>query len=401
MVSLLNDMAGELLYPVVPLYLASIGYGAIWIGLLEGFAEAVSGLTRGWFGEWSDRRGMRLPFIRTGYFLSAVCKPMLAFFASIPWAVLMRTGDRFGKGVRTGARDAMLADETAPEMRGKVFGFHRALDTTGAVIGPLLALAWLALHPGEHYRELFYYAFIPGLVSVFLLFFIREKRKKATGGMPRSPFSSFGYWKKAIPGYRRLITGVIFFMMFNSSDMFVLLLAKTVFPKGASIAGWQLTGDMLVVLLYVFYNAVYAIASYPAGMIADKLGFRSTMQTGYLCFAAAYGILAWMAAGKSHESSLLLSAFFIYGLYSAFTDGISKAWISRLCGPDEKGLAMGLFAALGSMATLIASLLAGLLWASAGPVIVFALPSAAALIVLVYLAFAMKKTELYTTKPGP
>src|SRR6187551_3233551 len=166
---MLNDIAGELLYPVLPLYMASIGYGAIWIGMLEGFAEAVAGLTKGWFGEWSDKRGRRLPFVRFGYLISALSKPMLALFASAPWALLMRSSDRLGKGVRTGARDALLAEE-AGHHKGKVFGFHRSFDTLGAVIGPVLALTWLAFHKGENYNSLFYFALIPGLLCVLLLF---------------------------------------------------------------------------------------------------------------------------------------------------------------------------------------------------------------------------------------
>lgn len=390
-VSLLNDMAGELLYPVLPLYMSSIGYGALWIGILEGFAEAVSGLTRGWFGEWSDRRGMRLPFIRWGYLLSAICKPLLAVFAAVPWAILMRTGDRLGKGVRTGARDAMLADESASETRGKVFGFHRSMDTVGAVLGPLLALIWLAYNPGAPYKLLFFYAFIPGLLSVALLFFIKEKRKAATGGIPRSPFSSFVYWKKASPDYRKLLKGILFFTFFNSSDMFILLLVKKVFEHGVDIASYHFSADMLVVSMYIFYNLFYALFAYPAGAIGDKLGFRSMMRLGYLFFALAYGGMALLATGLLSGEIILLLCFVLYGLYAACTDGISKAWVSRLCKSEEKGIALGLFASLSSMATLAASLIAGLIWSVAGPAPVFILPALAGLIALIYLTFAIHK----------
>lgn len=390
-VSMLNDMAGELLYPVLPLYMSSIGYGALWIGILEGFAEAVSGITRGWFGEWSDRKGMRLPFIRIGYFFSAVSKPMLALFASVPWAILMRTTDRFGKGIRTGARDAMLADEAAHERRGKVFGFHRAMDTFGAVLGPLIALIWLAYHPGAPYKLLFFYAFIPGLLSILLLFLIKEKRKTPTGGRPSSLFSSFAYWKKASPDYRKLLSGILFFTFFNSSDMFILLLVKKQFADGAILAGYHFTGDMLVVGMYIFYNLIYAVFSYPVGVIGDRLGFRSMMRLGYFFFVLAYGGMALLAGGIFKGEILLLISFLLYGLYSACTDGISKAWVSRLCKDEEKGTALGLFASLSSIATLCASLLAGLVWAGAGQIPVFILPAAAAFIAMIYLTFAMPK----------
>lgn len=393
LVSLLNDMAGELLYPVLPLYMSSIGYGALWIGILEGFAEAVSGLSRGWFGEWSDRKGMRLPFIRFGYLLSAISKPMLAFFAAIPWAITMRVSDRMGKGIRTGARDAMLADETAPETRGKVFGFHRAMDTAGAVLGPLIALVWLATHPDAPYKLIFFYAFIPGLLSVALLFFIREKKKEPKGGMPRSPFSSFAYWKNASAEYRKLLIGILLFTFFNSSDMFILLLVKMKFQQGAAIFGIHFTSDMLVVGMYVFYNFIYAFVSYPAGAIADKLGFSVMMRMGYLFFALAYTGMAFLSADAFNSEKILLLCFVLYGLYAACTDGVSKAWISRLCKKDEKGIAMGLFASLNSFATLGASLVAGMLWSAAGPVPVFILPAAAAVIAMIYLTFAIRKQE--------
>ncbi|HET6991054.1 MAG TPA: MFS transporter, partial [Bacteroidia bacterium] len=287
-VSLLNDIAGELLYPVLPLYMASIGYGAIWIGILEGLAEAVAGLTKGWFGEWSDKKGRRLPFVQFGYLLSALSKPLLAVFAFAPWAILMRSTDRLGKGIRTGARDAMLADQAGKENRGKIFGFHRALDTAGAVLGPSLALIWLAFHKAGNYKSLFFYAFIPGLLCVLLLFLVREKRTQAKiSGLPASPLSSFGYWRKANPEFRKLVSAIVAFTLFNSSDMFLLLLVKLIFKSGIHIGNYSVSSDMLVVGFYIFYNLVYTIFSYPAGFLSDKFGPKRMLLIGYSCFAFA------------------------------------------------------------------------------------------------------------------
>jgi MFS family permease len=393
LVSLLNDMAGELLYPVIPLYMASIGYGALWIGILEGLAEATSGLTKGWFGEWSDRKGMRLPFVQFGYLLSAICKPFLALFSNAGWAVLMRTGDRLGKGIRTGARDAMLADESHDSKRGKVYGFHRALDTTGAVIGPLLALVWLSFHRGGDYKALFYYALIPGLIAVLLLFFIKEKQKTAKEGLPSSPFSNFGYWKKSTTEYRKLLSGILIFTLFNSSDMFLLLLVKKIFANGIYINLFSgnhfISSDMLVVILYIFYNLFYATISYPAGYLSDKTGPKGMLIFGYCCFFLAYGGMAYSAMNNVSNIFLVLTLFAVYGIYSACTDGVSKAWVSRICTKEEKGIALGLFSGFSSIATLLASVIAGVIWTMAGPVSVFIIPAIAALVTAIYLTFVV------------
>lgn len=152
-VSLFTDMASEMLYPIMPIYLQQIGFSVIWIGILEGFAEAIAGLSKGYFGKLSDRSGKRVPFVQAGYALSAISKPLLALFVQPLWIFTTRTLDRLGKGIRTGARDALLSDEAKESDKGKVFGFHRALDTMGAVLGPLLALLYLHYFP-EDYRTL-------------------------------------------------------------------------------------------------------------------------------------------------------------------------------------------------------------------------------------------------------
>ena len=149
LVSLFTDIASEMLYPIMPLYLKSIGFSIIFIGILEGLAEATAGLSKGYFGNWSDNIGKRLPFIQLGYGLSALAKPLMAIFQYPLWVFSIRTLDRLGKGVRTGARDALLSDETTPEFKGRVFGFHRSLDTLGAVLGPSLAFLYLIFIPSN------------------------------------------------------------------------------------------------------------------------------------------------------------------------------------------------------------------------------------------------------------
>ena len=178
LVSLFTDMASEMLYPVMPVFLRSIGFSVLLIGILEGFAEATAGLSKSYFGRKSDKTGNRLPFVRIGYALSAISKPMMAAFVYPLWIFLARTTDRLGKGIRTAARDAMLSDECTHENKGKVFGFHRSMDTLGAVIGPAIALLFLYFYPGQ-YKLLFLLAFLPGMVAVFATLFIKEKKNKA------------------------------------------------------------------------------------------------------------------------------------------------------------------------------------------------------------------------------
>lgn len=174
LVSLFTDIASESLYPVMPVFLKSIGFSVLWIGLLEGIAEATAGLSKGYFGNLSDRMGKRLPFVRLGYALSAISKPLMAVTTFPLWIFFTRVTDRIGKGLRTAPRDAILSTEATHRTKGRVFGFHRSLDTVGAATGPLLALVFLHFYPGR-YRELFVLAFFPGLAATLLTFIIKEK----------------------------------------------------------------------------------------------------------------------------------------------------------------------------------------------------------------------------------
>ncbi len=371
LVSLFTDLASEMLYPVMPLYLQSIGFSVFLIGLLEGVAEAVAGLSKGYFGQWSDRLGRRVPFVQWGYGLSALSKPLLAVLAAPGWVFLARTLDRLGKGLRTGARDALLSDETTPANKGKVFGFHRSMDTLGAVFGPAVALLWLAARPGQ-FRPLFWWAFVPGVLAVVVAFALRE-RPAAPSGRPPQPFwAAFGYWRVAPPAYRRVVGALLVFALFNSSDAFLLLLAR---QRGVSEAG--------VIGLYIGYNAVYALSAWPLGHLADRLGPRRLLVGGLLAFAVVYGGVALARTGWAFAG-----LFALYGLYAASTEGVAKAWVSSLCARPDTGAALGTFGGLGSLAALGASLGAGAVWQLAGPGWTFGLAAGAALAVAGYLTLA-------------
>src|SRR6476620_6806931 len=222
LVSLFADMASEMLYPVVPVYLKEIGFSVFLIGVLEGVAELTAVISKGYFGKRSDEKRLRLPFVKSGYFLSSLSKPMMAVFTFPLWIFFSRTVDRLGKGLRTAPRDALLSQNATPQTKGRVFAFHRSLDTMGAVFGPVLALVYLHFFP-ERYKPLFFYAFFPGLISVLLLFLLREKKMPVTTVRGENFFSFFKYWTVAAPEYKRLVIGLLLFALINSSDIFLLL----------------------------------------------------------------------------------------------------------------------------------------------------------------------------------
>jgi len=376
LVSLFTDMASEMLYPVMPLFLQSIGYTALFIGILEGFAEAVAGLTKSYFGKRSDALGKRLPFVQLGYGLSAISKPMLAIFSFWWWIFLSRTTDRLGKGIRTGARDAMLSDECLPETRGRVFGFHRSMDTLGAVAGPALALIYLYYYP-ENYQTLFIIAFVPGLLAIACTLFMKEKKIIAAtkkGITHAGIFSFTSYWKSSPVTYKKLSAGLLLFALINSSDVFLLLKMK---ESGQD--------DTMIIAVYIFYNLVYALLSYPMGMLADKLGLKYIFSGGLLVFSIVY---AGFAVSSSLLSFMLL--FALYGLYAAATEGISKAWISSLVPKGETASAIGTFSGFQSICTLFASSCCGLLWYQFGAMATLLISAVVALIVILYISFFVK-----------
>jgi MFS family permease len=360
-------MASEMLYPVMPVFLKSIGFSVVLIGLLEGIAEATAGFSKGYFGKLSDAQGERIPFVRWGYLLSAISKPLMAVSVYPLWIFLARTVDRMGKGIRTGARDAILSAEATAETKARVFGLHRAMDTAGAFIGPSLAILFLYFYP-QRYQLLFLIAFVPGIVAVLLTFLLKEKNMGEIKSAPVSLFSFLKYWNDASPAYRKLVAGLLFFALINSSDIFLLLKLK---DGGVS--------DIQVIGVYVFYNLVYALFAYPAGWLADRWGLKKTLIIGLILFALVY-------AGMSVNGSLWWFGFlfFVYGMYAACTESIAKAWITNISKKEETATAVGTYTAFQSICTLIASASAGLAWYSLGAPTLFIITGAAAFVLVVY-----------------
>jgi MFS family permease len=384
LVSLFADVASEMLYPIIPVYLKEIGFSVLWIGILEGFVNFAAGISKGYFGKLSDEKGVRLPFVKLGYFLSAISKPMIGFFTTAFWIFSVRTLDRLGKGVRVAAKDALLSQEATKETKARVFGFNRSLDTLGATIGPAIALVFLLFYPGD-YKTLFYIAFIPGIISVAFLFFLKEKKQAVSTLEKGNFFTFFKYWKIATPEYKRLVSGLLLFALFNSSDVFLLLKTKeTIGDNDIRVFGAAFDSDTITIAAYVVYNLVWAVFSYPLGALADKIGCKKLFICGLVLFAITY-------AGFAFDPSIpvIFILFAIYGLFSAATDGVSKAWITNIAHNKNTATAIGFYTSCQSISALVASTVAGAIWSNFGSFYTFISTSAIAVVVILW--FIRKK----------
>ena len=375
-VSLFTDTASEMLYPIMPIYLKSIGFSIVLIGILEGVAEATAGLSKGYFGKLSDNTKRRVPFVQLGYAFSAISKPMMAVFIYPFWIFFARTMDRFGKGIRTGARDAILSDEATPATKGKVFGFHRAMDTLGAVLGPSFALLYLYFHP-ENYKTLFFIAFIPGVLAVLASFYLKEKKHTVQEKKSTTFFSFLHYWKTSTPDYRKLLIGLLAFTLFNSSDVFLLLKIK---QSGLN--------DEMVIGVYIFYNLIYALFSFPAGMLADRIGLKKIFVSGLLLFAIVY-----FGMSANTKLPMFFVLFLLYGIYAAATEGISKAWITNISNKEDTATAIGSYSAFQSICTMVASTLAGLIWFQFGASATFFITGIVTVLILFYFIIIVPQPE--------
>jgi len=366
----------------MPIYLKTIGFSILLIGILEGVAEATAGFSKGYFGKLSDVKGKRVPFVQIGYSLSALSKPMMAFFVHPLWVFFVRITDRFGKGIRTGARDGILSDEATPETKGKVFGFHRSLDTLGAALGPMLALIYLYFFPYK-YITLFYIAFIPGLLATFTSFLLKDKRQIVVKKKVSTSFFSFlKYWKVSPLIYRRVVIGLLIFTLFNSSDVFLLLKVKQ--------AGLN---DTATIGIYIFYNLIYALFAFPIGIIADKIGLMKMFIIGLSVFAIVY-----FGMGLSTHIYAFIGLFFLYGIYAAATEGISKAWISNITDKKDTATAIGTYSGFQSICTMIASALAGLIWYKFGASATFVVTGLATVVVILYFSFSIRSIKIQNFK---
>ena len=348
LVSLWTDASSEMVYPLVPLFLTGVlGAPVAMVGVIEGLAEATASVLKGVSGWLSDRIGRRRPLVLAGYGLAAVAKPLLALASGWPLVLGARVLDRFGKGVRNSPRDALIADSSRESKRGRAFGFHRATDQIGAVIGPLLALPLLAAFH-QNLRWLFVAAFVPAALGVAILTAVRETGRRPSSIAAQPPRFRL---RGAEPAFLRFLAVMLLFTLGNSSDMFLILRAH------------QLgIGTGAVVLLFAVYNAVYAAASYPAGSLSDRIGRRRVIIAGLALFAAVYA-----GFGLAPGPRWVWPLFAVYGLYQGLTDGTSRALVVDLVSPEHRATALGIYAMATGLAALPASVIAGLLWQNVSP----------------------------------
>lgn len=372
LISLFNDSASELLYPLVPLYLAAVLMaGPKALGIIEGIAEATSSLLKLFSGVLADRTASTKRWVVGGYSLAAVARPLLAFAASWPVVLALRFADRVGKGLRASPRDALLAQSVAPAQRGLAFGLHRAMDNAGAVIGPLLATALLAAH--VPLRDIFLWTAIPGVITIALALCLREPA--AAPSSPRLPFR----WNLSgfPPAFKRYLLVLALFTLGNSSNMFLLLRARELGLP-----------DYQVPLLWALVSTTAMLFSTPLSALSDRLGRQRLILSGWLI----YGLFYLLLGLNGGHTGLLWPLFAGYGLFMAATEGAEKALVADLAPTALLGTAYGWFNLTAGIMLLPASLLFGGLWQATGPSVAFGVAAGCALVAALLLHYWVMRT---------
>jgi len=381
LVSMFNDVASEMVYPLIPVFLTTVLRAPVAVvGIIEGVAEATASILKVFSGWLSDRVGNRKRFVASGYLFSALAKILLA--AAGAWFTVLgaRFIDRLGKGVRTSARDALIADSVSENRRGASFGLHRALDSAGAVLGPLLALLLLHLY-SENYRLIFWFAALPAFIGVgILLLLVREPRRQSVAREPiRLSFRQLN------PRFKHFLLVSSIFALGNSSDAFLILRAQS-FGYTAAQA----------VFLYVAFNFTYSIFSYPFGKLADRFGAKPILIAAFIIFGMIYSGFAFAPAAV-----YLWILFPLYGVYMAMSDGVSKAYIVENTPANLRGSLLGLFHTVTGIIAFLASFIAGLLWSYLGIPAPFYFGAALAwLAALLFILFTPASPQSHLSQPA-
>jgi len=390
LVSFFNDMASEMVYPIVPIFLTTIlKVSTPVVGLIEGIAEATAAIGKFIFGYLSDKIGRRKPFVVSGYSFSTISKVLIGLANVWPLVLLARFVDRLGKGIRTGARDSLLLQNTTKNNKGFIFGYHRAFDSLGAALGPIIGLILLYLFK-ENLRFVFYFAAIPGIIGVLLLiFFVHEEKVDEKAKLPffrKSPGAPVGVWrsKKMVFSFLNSFSLIwknkklslffiasIIFSLGNSSDAFLILRAKNL----------GLT-TIMAVLTYVVYNLSQTFLSTPLGKLSDKIGARKVFEGGLLIFALVYFLFGFIK-----DPVFIWFLFPLYGVYIAATDGVSKAYLSEFITEKESGSYFGLYQSALAISAFFASWVAGILWYKINPSATFYYGAGMAVIAFLMLKF--------------
>ncbi|MFD0826281.1 MFS transporter [Neobacillus sp. M.A.Huq-85] len=362
LVSLFTDLSSNMIVPILPLYLTSVLHVQVGsIGIIEGIAESTASILKLFSGWISDRIGKHKLLMLIGYGLSNLTKPLFALSSSWSQVLIIRFSDRFGKGIRTSPRDALVADTTTKEERGKAFGFRRSMDALGAALGPLAAFGILAIYAGN-YRLVFWLSVIPGVLAIILIIlFLKEKERKEKVKQASLPKIGFKNLDRRFIWFSLIFT---FFTVGNFSDAFLALRAQD--------AGML---PALIPLAFFALNLSSSIFSMPIGMLSDRIGRRPVLIFGLLIFAVIY-----FGFGIVKSVPWIWVLFVFYGFYYAFTEGIQKAYIADIVPEGQRGTAMGTFNAMTGLAALPASILAGFLWQAFGPIAAFGTSSVIAVI---------------------
>jgi len=345
-VSLLTDVSSEMILPILPFFLTAVmGADVVVLGLVEGLGEGVVSFLKALSGRWSDATGRRRRFVAAGYGLSTAMKALFALASVWPQFLAMRVLERAGKGIRDAPRDALLAESAPPEVRGKAFGFHRSMDTTGAIVGPLIALGFLAtvgatMAQGDAYRFIMILAAIPAAAAVALVFLVRET--------PRAPAPVRPLRLTFHGAPRPLVPFVAIATAFSLGEVsYVFLLLRA----GSAV---------LAIGLYIMSNVVYAAAAFPAGALSDKVGRKPVILLGYVLFAGMALLLA--NAPLLPAAAVLVAAFVLYGLSYGMTQGTERALVADLAPPDLKATILGAYHTSVGLVKIASGIVAGLLW---------------------------------------
>ncbi|MCX7957174.1 MAG: MFS transporter [Endomicrobia bacterium] len=348
--SLFTDISSEMVYPILGIYLASLNTPYSIIGLIEGVAESLSNLLRVFSGQISDKIDKRRPFVIFGYSLSALGKILLYVSGSWVFVLLARIVDRFGKGLRTAPRDALISESVVSEKKGKVFGLHRAMDTFGATLGVILVYFLFFTKNTSHFKKVFFYSIMPALVGVIILFFVKEVKKTKAINHTKKIILDIKSLKYIPAKAKKYVLVSAIFALGNSSNQFLLLKAKS---NGVSYVN--------TILLYLFYNISYMLFSFPAGVVADKVGKKNILIIGYFIYSIVYFLFA-----ISKTSYFLWILFVVYGLYIAAVEGQEKAFLSEATPYEQRATVLGLHYTVVGLLLFPASYLGGILWDKIG-----------------------------------
>lgn len=368
--SFLTDTTTKMIYAIMPLFLITLGASKTELSLIEGVAESTASIIKALSGWWSDKIRKNKPFMIIGYAFTVLLSPLFAFVTTPFQVLVIRFSERLGKGIRTAPRDSLIAASSEESSKGKSFGFHKAMDNSGAIIGPLLASGVLLLFPGN-YRRVFLIAAIPGLLGLIsVIYFVKEARNENIKPLGKISLKDFS--RK----YYIFLFIVFIFTLGNSTDALLLVKAGDIGIEAAFIP-----------IMYLIFNAISVIFSIPAGILSDKIGREKLIIFGYILYSVIY-----FGFGKTSSKIMLILLFGLYGLYSAATDGVQKALVSDYIDKDKRGTGLGIYNCLLGVTLLPASLIAGLLYDHVNNSAPFYYGSVMALVAAIFMIIFYRKT---------